>query len=119
MTSTRDAGLAAESAAERELVRLGYHIVERNYRAKQGEIDLIAEEQGVLCFVEVRSRGRTDLGLPEETIDWAKRRRIARAAEQWLVAHDAGERICRFDVVAIDEAGITLFRDAFRLDGLR
>jgi putative endonuclease len=118
VTSTRDVGVAAESLAERELVRLGYRILERNFRSKQGEIDLVADDQGVVCFVEVRSRGRTDLGLPEETIGAEKRRRIARAAEHWLVAHAASERLCRFDVVAIDEDGVTLYRDAFRLDGL-
>jgi putative endonuclease len=118
VTSTRDVGLDAESRAERELCRLGYRILDRNYRAKRGELDLIAEDGDVLCFVEVRSRSRTDLGRPEETVDREKRGRIARAAEQWLVAHDAGQRLCRFDVVAIDEAGVTLFKDAFRLDGL-
>jgi putative endonuclease len=101
-SSTRDVGLQAESQAERELSRLGYRILDRNYRAKQGELDLVAEDQGVLCFVEVRSRARVDLGRPEETVDREKRGRIARAAEQWLVAHDAGARVCRFDVVAMD-----------------
>jgi putative endonuclease len=118
--STREIGLQAESRAEHELVRLGYRILERNYRARRGELDLVADDAGVLCFVEVRSRGRTDLGRPEETIGPEKRRRIALAAEEWLIAHPdprGEDRFCRFDVVAVDDEGITLFRDAFRLDG--
>jgi len=115
--TTRAIGLEAESRAERELVRLGYRILDRNYRARRGELDLVAEDAGVVCFVEVRSRGRVDLGRPEETIGPEKRRRIALAAEEWLLAHPRGEPICRFDVVAIDEEGITVLRDAFRLDG--
>jgi putative endonuclease len=118
VTSTREVGLRAESLAEGELIRLGYRILDRNFRTQQGEIDLVAEDQGVLCFVEVRSRGRTDLGRPEETIGALKRGRIARAAELWLLQHERPERLCRFDVVAIDGEAIALFRDAFRLDGL-
>ena len=114
--STREVGFQAEARAERELVRLGYRILDRNFRGKRGELDLVAEDGDVLCFVEVRSRGRLDLGLPEETINREKRRRIALAAEEWLLAQRSPERVCRFDVVAIDEERVTLHRDAFRLD---
>jgi len=116
--STREIGLEAESRAEHELIRLGYRILARNFRARRGELDVVAEEGETLCFVEVRSRGRLDLGRPEETIGAEKRRRIALAAEEWLIANACADRLCRFDVMAVDEDSVTLFRDAFRQDGL-
>lgn len=114
--STRDVGARGESAAAAFLEGHGYRIVQRNYRVRGGEIDLVCEEGDVLCFVEVRSRADARFGTPEETIGRIKRRRIARAAQKWLTAHRREEAHCRFDVVVLEGNEIRLIQDAFRLE---
>ena len=113
--STRSVGSAAEARAAAFLVARGYRVVATNVAFKRGELDLVCEADGHLCFVEVRSRAHVRLGRPEETIDRRKQRRIAHAAEMYLLRHPT-TKPCRFDVVAIvgDEEPL-LIRDAFRL----
>jgi len=72
----RAQGDAAEEQACRHLGRSGFTIVERNYRTKGGEIDIVARKGDVLVFVEVRSREVPGFGTPEESVTPAKRRRI-------------------------------------------
>ncbi len=117
MSTTTD-GREAERRAAEHLERLGFTILERNYRCRLGEIDLVAEERDVLCFVEVRSRASTRYGEAIETITPAKRRRIALAAHHYLVTRRLEERACRFDVVTISSSGAEpeLVRDAFDLE---
>ncbi|MBI4508614.1 MAG: YraN family protein [Deltaproteobacteria bacterium] len=113
----RAAGTQAENLAAEYLRKLGYVLLDRNYQIRQGEIDLVAQNGSVLCFVEVRSRSDNEYGLPEESINRTKRRRIARAAEHYLVARGRGDSTCRFDVVTVDGQGkIRLIQDAFRLE---
>ena len=66
--SRQRVGQAGEDAAAALLADQGYTIVERNYRTRMGEIDLIAEEDGVLCFVEVKARRSARLGHPSEAV---------------------------------------------------
>lgn len=113
--TTKAIGDAAERRAAELLERQGYRILERNYRVQSGEIDLVALDGAVVCFVEVRSRGSARHGGAAETITRAKRRRIAHAARRWLFERGRGGA-CRFDVVAIDPDGARLIRDAFRLE---
>ena len=114
----RGVGQQWEEVAERHLVKAGYRIRARNVRMKVGEIDLVAEEKGVLCFIEVKGRSGTGYGLPAEAVTLEKQRRIYRAAEAYLQRKRLREAICRFDVVAIlgqDEGGrVEILRDAFR-----
>ena len=113
----RGTGQRWESLAAKHLRREGYVLKERNFRARSGEIDLIAEENGVLCFIEVKGRRGTGFGTPAEAVTLEKQRRIARAAEQYLSVKRLGSPPCRFDVVAIleSESGtdVTILRDAF------
>lgn len=113
----RGTGQRWEALAEKHLRREGYAIRERNYRARAGEIDLIAEEKGVLCFIEVKGRRGAGFGTPAEAVTLEKQRRIAKAAEQYLASRRLGSPPCRFDVVAIleSESGtdVTILRDAF------
>ncbi len=77
-------------------------IVGRNYRVRGGEIDIIAREGGLLVFVEVRCRENEAFGTPEETVDLAKRRRIAAAARAYLMKLPPSSwKEARFDVVAV------------------
>lgn len=110
----RSVGSDAERQAAAFLESQGYKILHRNYTCARGEIDLIAEDQGVLCFIEVRYRRRSRFGTPSETIGPEKRQRIILTARYFLLRHGLEERECRFDVVAIQEGSSPeLLRDAF------
>lgn len=112
--STRSLGDGYEQLAAEFLEREGYEILERNFRCRQGEIDLIAGERGYLVFVEVKYRRDGGSGLPEEAVDWRKRRRICRTAVHYMVKHQVYDTCpCRFDVVAVEGRRIRLYRDAF------
>ena len=92
----------------------GYQILERNYRCKKGEIDLIAREGQYLVFVEVKYRSTNESGLPEEAVDLRKQRQISRVAAWYLT--EKGLDIytpCRFDVVAIEGEEIRLPESTF------
>jgi putative endonuclease len=115
----RGVGHDWEREAERALVAARYRILERNFRTKRGEIDLIAEEGGVLCFVEVKGRLTRTFGSPAESVTLEKQRRILRAAEAYLAKVRGGNRRCRFDVVSVDAREedparrVTILRNAF------
>ena len=110
-------GARGEEAAARFLERAGLHILERNWRWKQWELDLICEEGDTLVFVEVKTRGPGSLAAPADALDQAKQAKLGKAAAQYLSKHKAWERPCRFDLasVRITESGeeIEHVRDAF------
>jgi putative endonuclease len=95
-------GRRGEQMAAQALRERGYHIIEHNFRCRYGEIDLIAEEQNDLVFVEVKTRRGTAFGQPEEAVTRAKRRKLAEVASYYLETRNAGDRSWRIDVVAID-----------------
>ena len=102
----RTRGDAAEERACRHMEASGLTIVERNYRTKGGEIDIVARKGDVLVFVEVRSLEVPDFGTPEESVTPAKRRRIVVAARQYLSkVPPSSWREARFDVIAIEGRG--------------
>ncbi len=113
----RGVGQQWERLAEKRLKAEGYAIRHRNFRARAGEIDFVAEEKGVLCFIEVKGRTGTSFGAPAEAVTLEKQRRIARAAEEYLKRKRLGSPACRFDVVAIlesnEKAEVTILRGAF------
>ena len=100
--SRQRVGKLGEQIARRQLEATGYKIVDANYRAKGGEIDLVAEESGTLVFVEVRTRGESGYGLPEESLTSRKRSHMVDAAHEYLQAEDAEGRDWRIDFVAVD-----------------
>jgi len=114
--STKGKGDRAEETAAAYLRRQGYRILARNYRCRGGEIDIIAEEGRVLCFVEVRSVASRAFGDPLETVDATKQRRVIHAARNYLGVKRITDREIRFDVIGIvyqPELSITLVRGAF------
>ncbi|HEY4229213.1 MAG TPA: YraN family protein [Thermoanaerobaculia bacterium] len=115
----RGVGQRWERLARRRLETEGYEILEANYRsrARGCEIDFVAREGGILCFVEVKGRSGPAFGTPAEAVTEEKQRRIVRAAEQYL-ARISPKPDCRFDVVAIVESErggteIEILRGAF------
>ena len=110
----REVGSGKERIAAEYLKDHGYRILEMNYYCKAGEIDIIAEEDGYLCFIEVKYRNDAASGFPEDAVDIRKAKRITGSALFYMnSAGLSGETPCRFDVVAILGNDITLIKDAF------
>ena len=76
-------------------------IVERNFRTRYGEVDLVAEDGGALVFVEVKTRRGSAYGSPEESVTPKKRARLVTTAETYLQEHGMEQRDWRLDVVGI------------------
>jgi putative endonuclease len=114
MSSTQAKGAAGEEAAAKYLTERGLRIVERNFRVRGGEIDLICHDGRTVVFVEVRLRRRSDYGGAAASITAAKQAKIIMAARHWLVRH--GESPCRFDCVLLDGDHIEWLCDAFSAD---
>jgi putative endonuclease len=108
-------GADAERRAERFLRARGLSLVERNYRCRFGEIDLVMRDGETLVFVEVRLRTHAGFGGPAASITTAKRGRLLRAARHYLASLGRAPR-CRFDAVLLaapEDAAIEWVRDAF------
>ena len=97
-------GKAGEDLAAETLTSRGYAILERRYRTRHGEIDIVAEDRGTIVFVEVRARATGEFGGAAETITREKQRRVVAMAVDYLARRRLTNRPCRFDVVAIDRA---------------
>jgi len=110
-------GAAGEQLAADYLQRRGLELIERNFRARGGEIDLICRDGKATVFVEVRLRTSGDFGGAAASITATKQARLILAARHWLLRH--GETPCRFDCIlldGLDPRNIEWLRDAFRAD---
>lgn len=115
-------GREGEDRAARFLKKKGYRVLERNYRAPYGEIDLIAMHQGELVFVEVKTRASDSFGAPELAVNSRKQERMVKAALGYLRHKNLHQVPCRFDVVAISpstEKEIEVIPNAFEMDRTR
>ena len=120
--STTELGRRGEDLACRHLEAQGLRLLERNYRCRAGEIDLVMLDGGTLVLVEVRSRSTSEHGGAAATVGFRKQRKFIRAARHLLLTRPDYRRLpARFDVVAIDpdpagakEPVVTWIRDAFR-----
>lgn len=100
--TTKETGAKGELLAEAFLKKQGYRIVERNFRCKFGEIDLVGYRKGVLSFIEVKTRSSDAFGQPIDSVNKAKQRRLVRLANYYLYKKKASDALpCRFDVVSI------------------
>ena len=110
----RETGSVFERAAERYHRDRGYRILTRNFRHRNGEIDLIAEDGGCLVFVEVKYRSGPGAGDPLESVTPHKVRQITRAAQYFLYRMGYPEdTACRFDVIGISEGRLRHVKNAF------
>ena len=114
-TPAQTAGGNGEDQAAGFLARHGLELIERNYRTRLGEIDLIAREGATLVFVEVRLRKDARFGGALESITARKRSRIAAAARRYLMRYPRVPP-CRFDVICIERGETQWIRGAFALD---
>jgi putative endonuclease len=108
-----DLGKKGENASVEFLKRQGYKIIERNYRCSLGEIDVIAKDKDVLCFVEVKTRKTETYGLPEEAVDWHKQRKLTKVALTYVKEKKIYKQDLRFDVVSVYPDHIELIKNAF------
>ncbi len=119
MNRRLDMGRQGEADAVRLLKKKGYRILERNYRTKSGEVDIIARHRGTLVFIEVKTRGNWHYGNPKYAITPRKKRSLSMAALSYLKDTDQCTAKARFDVVAIVQSDgfhdVEVIQNAFEL----
>ncbi len=98
----REVGILGEKIAVEYLKTRGYVIRETNFRSREGEIDIVAEQDDYLVFVEVRTRKSLHFGTPEESVTRAKREKLIEVALVYLQAHRKLPPFWRIDVVAVE-----------------
>ncbi len=111
-------GRRSEIQALDYLRSVGYRIVTSGYRAKSGEIDVIAWEGDILAFIEVKARQNAE--PPEDAVGFKKQQRMKRAAQAYITKHHLQDAQYRFDIVAVTvrpgfSAEFRLLRDAFNM----
>ena len=112
-TARQGLGRTGERLAAEALMSKGYCILERNFRCRHGEIDLVAEEGHDLIFVEVKARRGVSFGLPEDALTLRKQRKLIEVASYYLDLHAYADRSWRIDVVAVQ------FSDNGKLEEIR
>lgn len=112
--NNRLVGDCYEVVAEEYLRKSGYRILERNFRCKLGEVDIIAVDGSTLVFVEVKYRKTADYGQPTVAVNYKKQVRISNAASYYIYSHRQYSHYSyRFDVVSIVGGNVTLYQNAF------
>ena len=106
-------GNSGEEIALKYLKNNGYKILFSNFKTQIGEIDIIAKENGVIVFVEVKTRTSNYFGLPREAVNAHKQYKIRQVATQYLKKYSDVDNACRFDVIEILEGKITHLKNCF------
>ena len=119
--TNQTSGKLGEDLAAEALQRKGYAILARRYRTRYGEIDIVAQDEDTLVFVEVKARRTDRFGTAAESVSASKQRRIAAMALDYLGRVNRPDTPCRFDVVAIDGLGasqttVNVIKHAFVVD---
>lgn len=109
----RAEGNKGEQLAVKELKKHGYKILDRNYVARRGEIDIVAFKKPYYVFVEVKSRNGNDFGRPIEAVTEDKIRHLVYAGKEYLFKKGLMGQPVRFDVVEIIEGKVEIFENAF------
>lgn len=94
-------GAKGEEAAVGYLKKRGYKIVDRNWRGRRGELDIVCRRKGELVFVEVKTRTLGPMNAPHQGLTAAKMERMARTVGEYLSRHEAWDEPCRLDLVAV------------------
>jgi len=99
---TRATGQLGEKLAQNFLKGRGYQIVTTNYRSPDGEVDIIVAKDGVLVFVEVRTKSSRNFGTPEESVTQRKKQKLVLVAQDYMQTHGIKESPWRIDFVAVE-----------------
>jgi putative endonuclease len=120
--SNRELGMEGEETACAFLRRKGYRIIDRNYRCRFGELDIVASRRGLTVFCEVKTRSLGDFEEALGAVDAKRQSRMARAASHYLAERGGACGRCRFDVIALMKSGamwkIVHVEDAFEIGDL-
>jgi putative endonuclease len=100
----RRLGIAGEDAVAEWYEAAAYEVLDRNWRCREGELDLVVRRETTLVFCEVKTRASTRFGAPVEAVTATKQRRLRTLASRWLAEHDARRRTLRFDVASVTRA---------------
>jgi putative endonuclease len=118
-TKRQKFGEQGEALAIRRLKKVGYKIIETNYRTRLGEIDIIAKDKDTLVFVEVKTRASVHFGSPKLAVTPKKQKKISMVALYYLKTTDQSSAKARFDVVTVisnrDKPQIEIIKNAFDL----
>jgi len=95
-------GNQAEKLANKFLKKNGLKLLEKNYRSRFGEIDIVMQHKNYIVFVEVRYRKSTDFGGALESVDIHKQKKLRNTAELYLIQHKKNDTPCRFDIIYIN-----------------
>ena len=98
-------GLQGERVAERWLLARGWKVLQRRYRSGHRDIDLIAQRDELVAFVEVKARMGAEFGDPVEAVNWKKRNELVRSAFTWIDRHGRPGEVYRFDVIGVLVSG--------------
>lgn len=111
-------GAVGENSAANFLIKNKYEIINRNYKTKFGEIDIIASNNEYIIFVEVKARTGTQYGLPCQAVNFKKQNVIGRVASMYLAQNKLSNQSCRFDVIEVlvenGKTSINHIKDAFQ-----
>ena len=99
--TTSDLGAHGERIAAAYLTDSGLRVLDRNWRCRDGELDIVARDGDALVFCEVKTRRAVGFGHPVEAVAYVKQRRLRVLAQRWLAAHDEHAHELRFDVVGV------------------
>jgi len=108
-------GVSGEEMAAKYLKKNKYKILERNFRAARGEIDIIAKDGEYVVFIEVKRRMSDKFGLPREAVTDMKQKTIINCASYWLAKNNMTGCSVRFDVVEVYGENVHIIKDAFRV----
>ncbi|GMU62685.1 MAG: YraN family protein [Myxococcales bacterium] len=110
-------GSGAEQLVVEHLEREGWQVRDRNVNCRYGELDVVAEREGVLAFVEVRMRSTGTWGDPSQSVSRSKQRKVFLAATEYCQRHRLFQRVIRFDVASVvgrgREGHVEVIEDAF------
>ncbi len=106
-------GLSGEEAVAAWYVERGYRVVDRNWRCRAGELDLVVRRGGLVVFCEVKTRSSDAFGLPSEAVGRAKQQRIRLLAARWLDESPSPAAEIRFDVASVLADEIEVIQAAF------
>ena len=113
-------GKRGEEATADFLTQKGYRIIERNYKNKLGEIDIIAKDKKTLCFIEVKTRSNLRFGYPEEAVTERKQKKLNKVALTYLKQYNLLHIPARFDIASVilnnqNKTEVKIIKDAFSL----
>lgn len=114
MYQRHETGKLGEDLACRYLQNEGYKIIERNFEARQGEIDIIALDKKELVFIEVKTRTNTNYGKPVEAVDYKKQKHLIKTVEYYLYSRKLENEFVRIDVIEI-----YLYNNKYRVNHIK